>query len=132
MHCFRKDTSAHSGGLLVYVASYLTPKRIVCLENILPESLWIEIRDQTHTYLVGTVYRQPNTRVEFCDRVNICLEHANEITSNVILIGDINEDQLDISNHKFRDVLSLNNMVNLIIEPTRVTDTPQTLLDTGR
>ncbi len=107
----------------------MRPKRILELENFLPESLWIEIKDHSQTYLICTTYRPPHTTVDYWDRVNICLEKSLEMSPNIILIGDINEDQINISNHKFRDILSLNNMTNLILEPTRVTDFSQTLID---
>ncbi|XP_060571977.1 uncharacterized protein LOC132730138, partial [Ruditapes philippinarum] len=45
------------------------------------------------------------------------------------MVGDINEDQLNCSNHKLRDVLLLNNMTNVIQVPTRVTPTTSTLID---
>ncbi len=126
---FRKDLSAHSGGLAIYASSNFRPKRIDHLENILPESIWIEIKDHSKSYLICTTYRAPHTTVDYWDRLNVCLEQAAELCPNVILTGDINEDQLNLSNHKFRDILNLNNMSNLIEEPTRVTELSHTLLD---
>ncbi len=48
--------------------------------------------------------------VEFWDRLNISIEQASEITNNIVILGDINEDQLNLSNHKFRDILTRNSM----------------------
>ncbi len=126
---FRKDISAHSSGFLVYVKSSLLPKRVIELETIFPESIWIEITDRSKKYLICNTYRQPHIGVDYWDRFNLCIERGTEITPNIIILGDINEDQLNLSNHKLRDLLSLNNMNNIITEPTRITDSSETLLD---
>ncbi len=126
---FRKDNSAHSGGFLIYVSSDLRPKRILELETFLPDSIWIEIKDHTQTFIIGTVYRPPHYPVAFWEQFNICLEKVTDACNNVILVGDINEDQLNLTTHKFRDILMLNNMINIINEPTRVTNSSSTLID---
>ncbi len=126
---YRKDNTAHSGGLLVYVTSSIPSRRIIDLEIILPESIWVEIKDKSNKYLICNVYRPPHYGVEFWDRMNICLERASEIGTRIVLVGDINEDQLNPTNTKFKNVLMLNNMKNIINEPTRVTEHSQTLID---
>ena len=45
------------------------------------------------------------------------------------MLGDVNENQLNVNNHKFRDILMLNNMKNVISEPTRISPYSRTLLD---
>ncbi len=104
-------------------------KRIVDLETFLPESIWIQITDKNGTFLVCNVYRPPHTANDFWERLNICIERASEITKHIILVGDINEDQLNPTSNKFRNVTMINNMKNIINEPTRVTDLTQTLID---
>ncbi|XP_060552977.1 complement factor B-like, partial [Ruditapes philippinarum] len=47
---YRKDNTCHSGGLLVYVNEKFVSKRLIDLENTLPESLWIEIKDLKRKY----------------------------------------------------------------------------------
>ncbi len=98
---YRKDCTAHSGGLLTYVASSIHSRRLNVLEAILPESIWVEIKAKTNTYLICNVYRPPHTGVEFWDRLNISLETASEISQRLILLGDINENQLNTSTTKF-------------------------------
>ena len=110
----RKDSTSHSGGLLVYISNCLVSKRLLNLETILPESIWIEIRDQERSYLICTIYRPPNAHVEIWNRIDMCLEKAFELSNNIILLGDINEDQLNMSTNKFRDILTLYNMSNVI------------------
>ena len=78
---------------------------------------------------MATIYRKPNTPVSFWDRLNIAIEKASDISRNIIIVGDLNEDLLDDRNNHLRDVLSLNSMKNLISTPTRRTPNSETLLD---
>ncbi len=107
---YRKDSTAHSGGLLVYVSASLPSRRLHDLEIILPETIWIEIKDKSNTYLICNVYRPPNYGVEFWQNLNVCLERASEIGKSIIIVGDINEDQLNPTNTKLRNILMVNNM----------------------
>jgi hypothetical protein len=61
--------------------------------------------------------------------MNICLEKALEQCSRIILVGDVNEDQLNLNNHKFKDGLILNDINNIIRGPTRVNANSSKLID---
>lgn len=126
---FRKDVSSHSGGIIVYCNSSLQPKRLLDLETILPESLCIKVKDHNKFVIIATVYRPPNSPPEFWHRCDLFIEQALEVSNNVIFLGDINEDQLNVSNRRLRDILVVNNMTNVITEPTRVTRNTSTLID---
>ena len=55
----------------------------------------------------------------FFDSLNKTIEKALEITNNIIILGDVNEDLLNPKMHKLKDVLLLNSFQNIISEPTR-------------
>ena len=57
------------------------------------------------------------------------IEQALDYTPNVILLGDINVDFLNLSNYEILDCLTLFNLSNVIKEPTRVTGNSSTLID---
>ena len=78
------------------------------LEIYLEASLWIEVKHKGESILLGTSYRKPNTPVSFWDRLNIAIEKASEISKNIIIVGELNEDLLDVRNHHLRDVLAIN------------------------
>ena len=99
------------------------------LENYLEEPLWIEIKHKGESILLGTIYRRPNTPVSFWDRLNIVIEKASEISKNIIIVDDLNEDLLDVRNHHFRAVLALNSLNNVISVQIRRKPTSDTLLD---
>ena len=93
------------------------------------ESLWIEIKHKGESYLLCDIYRPPNSPINFWQRLNITIERASEISKNIIIVGDLNEDQLNHRYHNLKDIIMLTNLVNIINVPTRVTNTSQTLLD---
>lgn len=126
---FRKDVSPHSAGLLIYVAEGLIAVHRPDLEVNLDESLWIEIRHKGEPYLICNIYRPPNTPVSFWPRLNVVIEKALEFSNRIIIVGDLNEDQLNEQNHYLKDLLSMNNLENVIQEPTRITTSSATLLD---
>ena len=59
---------------------------------------------------------------------NIAIEKASEISKNII-VGDLNEDLLDVRNQHLKDVLALNSLNKVISVPTRRTPNSDTLLD---
>ena len=126
---YRKDVSPHSSGILVYVSQGLATIRKPELECHLEESLWIENFHRGESILLSTIYRPPNTPVSFWNRLNIVTEKSMEISSNLIIVGDLNEDQLNPRNHYLKDVMTLNNLLNVIVFPTRKTAQSETLLD---
>ncbi|MCG7883380.1 MAG: hypothetical protein JAY96_17510 [Candidatus Thiodiazotropha endolucinida] len=126
---FRKDNSAYSGGLLIYVSDKLISTRKPELETQVDNTIWIEIKYKESLLLLSNIYRPPNTPVVFWQDLNITLEQALAITDNIVIVGDINEDQLNVNNRHLKDIQLLNNIKNIITDPTRVTATTSTLID---
>lgn len=126
---FRKDVSAHSAGLLTYVSEGLIAAHRPDLEVDLDESLWIEVRHKGEPYLICNIYRPPSTPASFWQRLNIIIEKALESSKRLIIVGDLNEDQLNEHNRYLKDLININNLENIIKEPTRVTPLTATLLD---
>ncbi len=126
---FRKDKSAYSGGILVYVADHILSERMANVEIFWDESVWIKVATKHDSYYVCTIYRPPSSDIEFWDLLDRNLEFISEISNNIIVVGDINEDQLNVRNHKLKDIMLVNTMKNVIVSPTRITDTTSTLID---
>ena len=55
----------------------------------------------------------------FFDALNKIIEKALDITNNIIIWGDMNEDLLNPNMHNLKDVLLFNSLYNTISEPTR-------------
>ena len=55
----------------------------------------------------------------FIDSFNKNIEKALDITSNIIILGDMNEDLFNPNMHNLKDVLLLNSLHTIISESTR-------------
>ena len=126
---YRKDRTNHASGIMIYISDNVISRRLEELETPNLDTIWVEIKDKNECFLLCTVYRQPSLPIAFWDSLNISLDKAFDISDKVILLGDINEDQLSDTSHYLKDIMLINNMKNVIREPTRVTDTSAKLLD---
>ncbi|MCH2406285.1 MAG: hypothetical protein MK200_08855, partial [Nitrosopumilus sp.] len=100
------------------------------------EAVWIEINNKgKKNTIVGCMYRHPhaNNIDDFSTYVNKCLTRLNKESKEVYIAGDFNIDLLKYeSNAKYREFYNLmtsNGYLPLIIQPTRITDTTQSLID---
>ena len=59
-------------------------------------------------FLLCTVYRPPGTCVAFWDLLNISLERAFESCSNIIIVGDFNQNLLNPNDRHLYHIISLN------------------------
>ena len=79
--------------------------------------------------LLCVVYRQPNANNPLWDKFQQSVENATNYSSNVVITGDLNVDFLCEQSHKLFDIMRLNDLKNIITEPTRTCNTRQSLLD---
>ena len=90
---YRKDRTCHGGGLLAYINSNnLAHERMDALEIFWNESIWFKIKQNSQLYLFGIFYSPKTSDKRFFERLNQNLEIALDITENVVIIGDFNED----------------------------------------
>ena len=93
--------------------------------------LWLEIiPEKSKFFLVCSLYRNPNERVEWVDRferfMNVVLNERKEI----VLLCDFNKDLLDAdANREWLILTESLGLTQLIAEPTRVTTVSSTLID---
>ena len=128
--CFyRKDLNSHSGGLLVYGSDKLVSKRRPDLELDSVHAIWVGVKYHTFTFLMCNVYRSPETPVIFWNFFNISIKRALESNPNFIIVGDLNQYLLLANDNQLANIMSLNNLTNVINKPTRITDTLSTLID---
>ena len=86
------------------------------------ETLFIEIPHNGKTYIIGVIYRVPNTQVaSFNETLNALIEPIRN-NYEVILVGDFNICLINDDNRtqSFRHVLQSNSLFPTILEPTRV------------
>ena len=126
---YRKDLNSHSGGLLVYVSDKLVSKRRPDRKLDSVHAIWVEVKYHTSTFFLCNVYRSPATPVMVWNFFNISIERALESNPNIIIVGDLNQYLLLANDNQLANIMSLNNLTNVINKPTRITDTLSTLID---
>ena len=127
----RKDRTRNGGGVMVYISSILNYKIRPDLENQRLETIWFEIKLKSQIILFCCYYRSDfnSSQSTFIRELQPSIEQALDYTPNVILLGDINVDFLNLSNYEILDCLTLFNLSNVINEPTRVSGNSSTLID---
>ena len=106
---FRKDNDSNGGGsIIVYVRNGINAKRRLDLETNNIECIWLEITvGKSKPFLVGNMYRPPNSKVEFVDRFETFIDNVSRERKEIILLGDFNKNLLNKRKDKEWDILRL-------------------------
>ena len=129
---FRKDNNTNGGGgIIVYVRDGINAKRREDLETNDISCLWLEIIPvKGKSFLVGNMYRPPDSKVEYNDRFEEFIDNVLNEEKEFILLGDFNKNLLNEDTDRdwgnFTTSLGLTQLIN---EPTRVTNDSKTLID---
>jgi hypothetical protein len=65
-------------------------------------------------------YSTKTADVDFFNSFNRNIENALEITDNIVLLGDLNEDLLNPNFHNLKNIMLINSLKNIVKEPTRI------------
>ena len=129
---FRKDNNTNGGGgIIVYVRDGILAKRREDLETHDIACLWIEIcPNKGKSFLVGTIYRPPDSKIEYNDRFEEFIDFVSNQNKEFILLGDFNRNLLSQEiDRDWGNFTSSLGLTQLISEPTRVTQESRTLID---
>ena len=127
----RNDRSQHGGGVMMYLSNLLSYKRRTDLENQRIETIWTEVKLKSQTVLICCFYRSDLnvSQTVFIDEIEPAIDQALDYTPNVILLGDINIDFINLSNRRLLDFLTIYNLRNILREPTRIVGNSSSLID---
>ena len=91
---FRTDRGVNmGGGPLVYVKEGGCCNRRSDLEKENLECDWLEIKPvKSKPFLVGNIYRPPNSNIHWSETYEDCIEHVLQEEKEIYLMGDINRD----------------------------------------
>ena len=127
------------GGVGIFVHKSLKCKlrpdlSITSTNKNMVENLWMEISKSNEKYIVGCIYRHPNSFFgEFSNMLEASLCKINKRKLPCILLGDININLLklcsDTATRDYTNCLISNNFLPCLLIPTRVTSTSSTLID---
>ncbi|XP_060530471.1 uncharacterized protein LOC132704477 [Cylas formicarius] len=121
------------GGVGVYVKNNLRCEVLAsaCLEHI--EYIWVKVLLNNRTFMVGTVYRPPNTNVsQFFNTLEESLFNIYSDYDNLICFGDFNINMLNLDTDlgtRLTSVFSTFNIDQYEQEPTRIALNSMSLLD---
>ena len=107
---YRKDRTNHGGGICVYLSSSLLHQRVMELETFCEESIWISVTFKRSKLLIGTFYSPKSFDSLFFEKFNKNIEKAYEITHNIDILGDLNEDLFNPNFRKLKDILNINSL----------------------
>ena len=120
---YRKDFTAKSGGLVMYIRSDLPQRRVKELENSEVESgrvevLANEIVISDEKWLICSVYKQPTVKdADISNLLESLFNKCSKDYSNYIVCGDINVNVLN-EKHCLKDIFNVYGVTNIVNEPT--------------
>ena len=117
---YRKDRTNHGGGVMLYISDGLLHKRRPELEIYCDESIWVEVSARNESFLLGLFYSPRTADAIFFEGLNRNIEKAQEISPNITILGDLNEDLFNPNFHCLKDIMLLNSLINVVNEPTRL------------
>lgn len=139
---FRTDRSSRGGGSMIYVSSQIPAVRCPELELGPCECTWVELTPNNKKIYLGVYYRPPGQtseeQEEFLESFQASLDLVfMKDPYSVICTGDFNDRCLSWEEshsnselgNKLRDLVSGNNLFQLVNEPTRITELHSSLLD---
>ena len=94
---FNKDNDSNGGGgIVVYVQNGINAKRRLELETNNISCIWLEITvGKSKPFLIGNTYRPPNSKVEFNDKFENCIDIVSREGKEMILFGVFNKNLLN-------------------------------------
>ena len=116
---YRKARTDRGGSILVYINNKVFSERVTELEIFWDECIWVKIKQKRERFLLEVSYSPKTSDRTFFDKLNDNIEHAQQMSTNITIVGDLNEDYLNDRNHLLKDVLLLNSLTNVISVPTR-------------
>ena len=98
------------------------------------EAVCVEVtKPKMKPFFITSIYRPPNSKVDFMDNLENYLNELDKQNSELIISGDLNCDlsisDLQPQSRRLMDIFQLFQLKQLIVEPTRITDDTETLLD---
>ena len=116
---------------MIYLSSLLNYKRRPGLKKHRLETIRVEMKLKSQIILICYYYRSDFivSQSTFINELQPFIEQALDYTPNIILLGDINVDFINLSSTQILDCLTLFNLTNVIQEPTRIFGNSSTLID---
>ena len=132
-------TSTVGGGVMILVRTSTIAKEIklpsvrTLTKDKEFECCLVEVKTSRDPLIIVGIYRTPKTCYEkpFLNNLDTLMVILNKLYKNILIIGDINIDVLEVSNKykNFTSILESNQMNYLVDFPTRYSDQRDSALD---
>lgn len=133
---YRYDSSNNYGSVCIYTLNNLTTKvikipDIICTHNF--DFLVLSVQWLKHkSFIVAAIYIHPPVNTQTFDELVRLLRHLSTLNKKIYVLGDFNINLLDNKTNfsiKLKTFLATNKLIQVIKEPTRITETTKTLID---
>ena len=94
----------------MYLNSELVHNHKTELEVYGDESIWAAIKVKNTIFLVGLFHNPKPHDLNIFNCLNLNIEKALEVSKNLIILGDMNEDLLSPNFHNLKDVIIINSL----------------------
>jgi len=116
-HLWRKDRTAHGGGVAVYLKSQIAGERKPMLEFSELEHVTLEVNLENQKLLFICTYKPPSVKNNvFEDQCQMTIDKITSKYDNIFFLGDLNFDMLDSAKCQplmnICDTFDLDNIVN--------------------
>ena len=136
---FSTGTLTQKGGATIFVKKFhdYFERDDLMIQTKEYETVWIEITTdkKNRNIVIGCIYRHPhyNNLHDFTEYLNLTFKKLNKEKKDVYIAGDLNLDLLQYENNSkcsdFFNLVTSYGFLPLILQPTRFSNTTQTLID---
>nr|CAI5857268.1 unnamed protein product [Callosobruchus analis] len=131
---YRKDRDGRGGGIGVYISNEIKCEQIIITYYIdddasVIEQLWLKLQFRSSTVALGILYRPPKGNLPLAvEALDTLLSHLSVVYDHILVLGDVNVNMFNINN-KITLCFESYSFKQIIVEPTRITSSTETLLD---
>nr|CAI5862155.1 unnamed protein product [Callosobruchus analis] len=131
---YRKDRDGRGGGIGVYINNEIKCEQIIITNYIDDDAsviaqLWLKLQFRSSTVALGILYRPPKGNLPLAvEALDTLLSHLSVVYDHILVLGDVNVNMFNINN-KITLCFESYCFKQIIVEPTRITSSTETLLD---
>ena len=130
---YRNDRETEGGGVAIYIKEtiqHILTKDLISKDI---ENIWVTVKpEHNKQFLVSCMYRPPSSNHQYLENIIDCIENANKVTTDIIMLGDLNL-KFNVADVELKNLCvylqSILGARQLITSPTRVTATSSTIID---
>ena len=129
----RRDRFRTGGGVEIYVRDVLNVREWSSLVPNAMEAICIEVtKTKAKPILITSIYRPPDSKIVYMYMLEDYFNKLDNESKELIVLGDLNCDlsveKLDNNSQRLTDLFNVNQMAQLITEPTRITKNHESLI----